>query len=109
VKHASLALAALAVVLSLQGLGHADAPAGVQKWEYRAIAVIGSTHPLLDDPRFGEGAKAPQGRIADRAQRMGLEPVDMKDLRKVLTEMGLPEWKLAACADSAWLFKRPRP
>jgi hypothetical protein len=108
VKHASLVLAAVVVVLGLQGLGRADAPAGVQKWEYRFVVVVGTTNPLVEDPKLAEGAKALQGLLTDQVRRLGLEAVDMKDLQKFLTEAGLAGWKVHSREDTGWLLERPR-
>ncbi len=63
-------VAALVLVLAAQALVRADAPTGVQKWEYRLVAIVGAgavSNPLFDAFVGTEGksmTKALEGVLA---------------------------------------------
>ena len=81
VKYPVVILAALVLVLGTVALGRADAPAGVPRWEYRLVAVVG---PEVEGVR-----KEMEGLMAaadEHMRKLGYETVEYREVRKFLTE-----------------------
>lgn len=106
-KYVAVVLAALVLVLGSQALGRADAPAGVQRWEYRLVGCVAGPRTLVVDPELDKMANALKALVAEHMSKAGIEVADMEQFRKLLTEAGAAGWELVATDDNLWAFKRP--
>jgi hypothetical protein len=107
-KYVVTFLAALALVLSAHSVGRADAPAGVQRWEYKMIAVTNQSSVL--GAALGVEASMTQAlekELAKGVSALGYEVVDAKQFRTFLTDAGAAGWDLVSVDDMTWIFKRP--
>jgi hypothetical protein len=100
VKYALVLLSSLAVVLALQGLGRADAPAAV-RWEYKRAA--------MDGPTPFEELKKPANAVREIMTARGIDVVDADRFQRYLADTGAAGWELvvADLDHNSWIFKRP--
>ena len=102
-RYAVILLASIVLVLGSQALGRADAPAGVPRWEYRLVSVVGG-------PEFAPIQKAmpvETAMLLEMLKKSGHELVDEGEFRKFLTDAGAAGWDLFKHEERFWIFKRP--
>ena len=99
-KYAVVVLAALVLVLGSHVLTKADAPSGVQKWEYRLCAMkVGAGRSALMNTLETE--------LASLVSTLGIERVELDHFRKFLTDAGAGGWEIVKADEELWIFKRP--
>ena len=96
-KSIAAVLVALILVLGFHAVSRADAPAGVQKWEYKVIISVRSS-------------VTPEQRSFFQSQ--GMEAVDATAFMRGLSSAGTDGWDLVNVVkwdEYGWLyyFKRP--
>jgi hypothetical protein len=107
-KYVVTFFAALALVLLAHSVGRADAPAGVQRWEYKMVAVTNQSSVF--GAALGVEASMTQAlkrELAKGAGALGYEVVDARQFRTFLTDAGAAGWDLVGVGDKTWIFKRP--
>lgn len=107
-KYAAVALMALTFVLGMQTFTRADAPGGVQKWEYKRVGVaeVHAEGDPTDEDKDGARAELVE-QFARMAAVRGVEVVKSVKFQQYLTDAGAAGWELVHFEDNLWVFKRP--
>ena len=106
-RHVTIPLAALVLVLGIHAATRADAPAGVPKWEYKRIQLYDAAY-YVDVPV----RRAQHEDLKKEAVDLGYDLADRKDASKALAAAGRDGWEFVQqlsvpAGDDVFVLKRP--
>ena len=105
-RHVTILLAALVLVLGIHAATRADGPAGVPRWEYKRIQLYEAEY-YVDVPV----RRAQHEDLKKEAVAEGFDLTDRKDASKALAAAGRDGWELVQQlglpGDDVFVLKRP--